>query len=224
MYPFSCVIFDIDGTLTQTNELIFATFNHVAGKYVGKTFTSSEITAMFGPPEEVAIEQLVGSKNLGAAMDDFYSFYEQHHPAMAGAYEGIREVLEYLHQQRILLAVFTGKGKRSARITLERLGIIHYFDLIITGNDVEHYKPSADGIRRVMKTFALEPAQVLMVGDAVADVHASHEAGVAIAAVVWDSYGKDHVLQMNVDYLFHNVEDFSEWIRKIIPHHRIGVA
>ncbi len=64
MKRISCVIFDIDGTLTQTNDLIFATFNHVAQRYVGKTFSPPEITAMFGPPEEVAIERLVGEDRL----------------------------------------------------------------------------------------------------------------------------------------------------------------
>jgi HAD superfamily hydrolase (TIGR01549 family) len=217
MKRLSCVIFDIDGTLTQTNELIFATFNHVAEKYIHKTFTPPEITAMFGPPEDVAIEKLVGKERRDDAMDDFYSFYESHHPKMAEAYEGINEILEFLKKKGILLAVFTGKGKRSALITLEKLSIRNYFDLIITGSDVNLHKPSAEGIRKVMQQFGLEADEVLMVGDAVADVKAAHEAGVPIAAVVWDSYGKDNVMQMEVDYLFHSVEEFAEWIKTIVP-------
>ena len=213
----SCIIFDLDGTLTQTNELIFATFNHVAEKYIHKVFMPSEITAMFGPPEEVAIETLVGKDRLDEAMDDFYAYYEHHHPRMAVSYHGIREILEFLKQRGVLLAVFTGKGKRSALITLEKLGIKHYFELIVTGNDVVNHKPSADGIRKVMKTFKLQPDEVLMVGDAVGDVKAAHEAGVAIAAVVWDSYGKDRVVKMDVDYLFHSVEEFAVWLKTVIP-------
>ncbi|MEE9187629.1 MAG: HAD hydrolase-like protein, partial [Bacteroidota bacterium] len=49
MEKLSCVIFDLDGTLTQTNQLIFAAFNHVAQQYVSKTYSPEEITAMFGP-------------------------------------------------------------------------------------------------------------------------------------------------------------------------------
>jgi pyrophosphatase PpaX len=217
MKRLSCIIFDIDGTLTQTNELIYAAFNHVTEKYIHKSFTPSEITAMFGPPEEIAIQRLVGNERLDDAMKDFYAFYESHHPSMAEAYKGIREILDFLKRQGIVLAVFTGKGKRSALITLEKLSIKNYFDLIVTGTDVVLHKPSAEGIRKVMQQFGLSTDDVLMVGDAVADVKAAHEAGIPIAAVLWDSYGKKMVMQMEVDYLFHNVKEFSEWIRLVIP-------
>ncbi len=206
----------MDGTLTQTNELIFATFNHVAEKYIGKIYTPVEITKMFGPPEDIAIERLVGKDRLDKAMDDFYSFYERHHPRMANAYEGIHEVLDFLKSNGLLLAIFTGKGKRSTLISLDILGIKNYFDIIVTGNDVDNHKPSADGIRKVMARFGLEPEQVLMVGDAVADIKAAREAGVKVAAVLWDSYGKDKVLQMDVDYQFHSVKEFSDWLKVAI--------
>ncbi|MBI4548105.1 MAG: HAD-IA family hydrolase [Ignavibacteriae bacterium] len=216
MKRFSCIIFDLDGTLAQTNELIFSTFNHVAKKYAGKVFTPSEITAMFGPPEEVAIEKLVGAERADEAMDEFYTFYEAHHPRLADAYQGIREILDFLKQRGILLAVFTGKGSRTALITLEKIGLKDYFDIIITGHDVSSHKPSSEGIQKVMKRFRLRPHEVLMVGDSVADVKAAHEAGVPIAAVLWDSYSKDKVLQMDVDFRFHSVMEFSDWIRTAI--------
>jgi phosphoglycolate phosphatase-like HAD superfamily hydrolase len=56
-----------------------------------------------------------------------------------------------------------------------------------------------------------------MVGDAVADIKAAREAGVKVAAVLWDSYGKDKVLQMDVDYQFHSVKEFSDWLKAAIP-------
>ncbi len=213
MSPLSCVIFDLDGTLAQTNELIFATFNHVAERYVKKVFTPSEITAMFGPPEEVAIERLVGTDRTAEAMADFYDFYEHHHPGMADLYGGIRELLHDLKARGMLLAVFTGKGRRTAVISLEKMGISHLFDMVVTGSDVANYKPSADGIRMVMKAFGLKAEEVLMVGDSVSDVKAAHEAGIPVAAVLWDSYGRERVLEMDVDYRFHSVEEFSRWLK-----------
>ncbi|HZY10637.1 MAG TPA: HAD-IA family hydrolase [Bacteroidota bacterium] len=216
MNPLSCIIFDIDGTLTETNELIFATFNFVTEKYIQKVFTPSEITAMFGPTEEVVIENLIGRDRLDDAVEDYFSFYETHHPKMADAYKGIREVLEHLKSQEILLAVFTGKGKRAALITLEKIGIKGYFDIIVTGNDVNNHKPSAEGIRKVMTRFELLPHEVLMVGDSIADVKAARDAGVTIAAVLWDSYCKEKVMEMKPDYFFHSVDEFSDWLKKMI--------
>lgn len=215
MHRFSGIIFDLDGTLSQTNELIFATFNYVAKKYIGKTFTPDEIIKLFGPTEEVTIEKLVGNDYAEKAMNDFYTFYETHHPNMANAYEGIKCVLELLRKRGVLLAIFTGKGKRTTFITLDKIGIRDYFDLIITGDDVTNHKPSADGIRKVMKYFKLQPGEILMVGDSVADVKAANDAGVPIAAVLWDSYSKEKVMQMEVDYRFESVGEFSQWLENV---------
>jgi pyrophosphatase PpaX len=217
MKQISCIIFDLDGTLTQTNELIYASINYVTEKYINKSFTPKEIVAMFGPPEDIAIGKLVAKDQLDDAMEDFYLFYRIHHPSMANVYGGIKEMLEFVKQQGIILAIFTGKGKYTTLITLDQIGIKQYFDLIVTGHDVENHKPSADGIRKVMNRFGLDPDQVLMVGDAVSDVKAAQEANVKIAAVLWDSYGKESVLKMAVDYTFHSVGEFVEWLKNVIP-------
>ena len=73
MYPaadISCVIFDMDGTLTRTNQLIFASFNHVAEKYLGIRLSPEEIIALFGPPEEGGLSRLLGSAHAPDAMDE----------------------------------------------------------------------------------------------------------------------------------------------------------
>jgi phosphoglycolate phosphatase-like HAD superfamily hydrolase len=56
-----------------------------------------------------------------------------------------------------------------------------------------------------------------MVGDAVSDVRASREAGVPMAAVLWDSYSKEAILGMDVEYRFHSVDEFFRWVKKAIP-------
>lgn len=216
MRKLSCVIFDIDGTLAETNELIFASFNHVSQKYLNKHFTPAEITAMFGPPEEVAIERLVGPERYASAVEDFFDFYTSQFKSMAKLHSGMLDILKYLKENGILLAVFTGKGSRSTEITLNALGIRGYFDMIVSGNDVSQHKPSGEGIQKVMKHFGLKPDEVLMIGDAVSDVKAAHEAGIPIAAVLWDSYGKEKVMGMETDFLFHNVRELREWLEKTL--------
>ncbi|MDP2207466.1 MAG: HAD-IA family hydrolase [Bacteroidota bacterium] len=212
MKNLKCVIFDVDGTITQTNELIFAAFNHVTDKYTGKTYLPAEITSMFGPPEEGTLEKVVGNQNIVAALEDFLEFYRSNHSALARIYPGILEILEYLKQRNVLMAVFTGKGRHSTLITLSEFGIKKYFDIIVTGNDVTNHKPSGEGITKILNYFGLSVENVLMVGDAVADIIASREAGVPVAAVVWDSYGKDRVLKMEVNYLFDDVKKLKEFL------------
>ena len=208
-----CVIFDMDGTLTQTNRLIFDSFNYIALKYEGKKYSESEITAMFGPPEEGALINIVGHEKIRQAMEEYLEFYRAKHDELAQLYPGIKEVVIDLKKRGVYVALFTGKGIDTTSITMEKFGLTPYFDYVVTGSDVLNHKPSAEGIHKIMEHFRLQPDEVLMVGDAVADVKASHEAGAKIAAVLWDSYGKEMVLQMKTDFVFHDVREFSEWLR-----------
>src|SRR4030067_288173 len=102
---FKGIIFDIDGTLTSTNELIFKSFNHIADKYLNRTFSNEEIIAMFGPTEDVILEKWCGD-NFESARKDYYEFYRSHH-YMAELYPGIKELLDNLKRKNILLSIFT---------------------------------------------------------------------------------------------------------------------
>ena len=202
----------MDGTLTQTNQLIYDSFNHVAEKYINKRLTPKEIVALFGPPEKEAVENMIGSSHIDDAMREYYLFYREKHNELASLYPGIKQLLEFVKKKGLLVCLFTGKGSRTTQISLEEFGIAKYFDMIVTGDDVEHFKPSGDGINRIMKRFSLRPEEVLMVGDSVADIKASRESGVRVAAVVWDSYSKETVIQTVADHLFHTVQEFRSWL------------
>jgi pyrophosphatase PpaX len=210
----ACVIFDIDGTLTQTNELIFASFNHVAEKHLGRRFKPPEIIALFGPPEEGALVKVFGPENLDAIMKDLLAFYAANHDSMASLHQGMDHILGYLKSRGVKLAVFTGKGRHTAKITLEALHIAGFFDLIVSGNDVIHHKPHPEGILQVLETFNLKPKDALMVGDSLSDINASRAAGVRIASVLWDSYDLTRIRNAKPDYLFERVEDMLEWFKR----------
>jgi len=206
------IIFDIDGTLTSTNELIFKSFNHIAKKYLDRTFTDKEIIALFGPTEDVILKEWCG-KNFEAAKRNYYEFYRTHHH-IANLYPGIKELLDYLKTSGVLLSVFTGKGRQASLITLEELSIFNYFDLIVTGDDVVNHKPSSEGIMNFVNKYNLKKDEVLMIGDSVADVRASKEAGIRIASALWDSYAAEKVITLGSDYYFNTVDELREFLVK----------
>jgi HAD superfamily hydrolase (TIGR01509 family) len=206
----------MDGTLTQTNQLIFASFNHVALKYAGTVLTPSEIIALFGPPEEGGLARVVGHGRLGAAMDDLCDYYRANHRRLAGLHEGMDGVLALLRGRGVKLALFTGKGHRTTAITLDELGLGGAFDLVVSGTDVVNHKPHPEGIARVLRELAVRPAETLMVGDTLADIRASHGAGIPVAAVLWDSFDRERVLHARPEYVFHTVRDLELWFRRTL--------
>lgn len=211
MKNFDGFIFDVDGTITSTNELIFASFNHIAEKYLNKKYTFEEIVELFGPPEDYIIKQMMGDMYT-QAHKDYFEFYNKNHNAMADLYPGMKDIFEIIKKKNIPLGIFTGKGRKAALITLEALEVKDYFDLIITGSDVKEHKPAPEGLNMFVDQYKLDKERVILVGDAPADVIAAHAAGIKVASVVWDSYAKEEVLSLNSDYVFSTVEELKEFI------------
>ncbi len=211
MKKFNGYIFDIDGTIISTNELIFASFNHVTQKYLGKTYSDEEIISLFGPTEDEILKEWM-KDNYEDARKDYYEFYEKNHNRMAKIFPSIEETLSAIKSKNLPLGIFTGKGRLSTVISLKAINVYDYFDLIITGDDVENHKPSPEGIMKFVDYFKLEPERVLMIGDAPSDIIAANKAGVKIASVLWDSYAKDKVLKMGSDYIFHNTQELKDFI------------
>jgi HAD superfamily hydrolase (TIGR01549 family) len=214
MKKYDGVIFDIDGTLTSTNELIFSTFNHITKKYLNKSMTNEEIIALFGPTEDKIIEDLFGER-ADEVKKEYYSFYTSNH-AMADIYPGMKELLHFIKEKNVLLSIYTGKGREASLITLKKLGIIDFFDLVITGSDVKEHKPSPEGIEIFVDKYSLDKERVLMVGDAPADIKAARAAGVQVASAVWDSYACEKVLSMESDYVFYTVEELQKFFVEIL--------
>jgi HAD superfamily hydrolase (TIGR01549 family) len=174
---------------------------------LNRTFTDEEIVGLFGPTEGQIFEKLFGGRHSEVGKD-YYEFYSNNHH-LADIYPGLKEIVINLKKHNYPIGIFTGKGRESSMITLTKLGIDTYFDLIVTGDDVVNHKPSPEGILKFVDKFKLNKERVLMIGDSVSDVEAAREAGVKIASVLWDSYAKEKVQTLNSDYYFHSVEELK---------------
>jgi HAD superfamily hydrolase (TIGR01509 family) len=213
---YKAVVFDVDGTLASSNQLIFDSFNFIAIKYLGKTFSKEEIIAFFGPTEDTIINLLFG-KFSQKAKDDYYRYYEDRHSESVKLYDGIHNILDQLRKRNILLGIFTGKGRRAAEITLSKLNIWHYFDMIVSGDDVAKPKPDAEGLLKFLSRFRLQADQALFVGDSSADILAARSAGIKIVSVVWDAYDEEKVLTMDPDAIFPTVKELSSYLLENAP-------
>ena len=206
------IIFDVDGTLTFTNQLIFDSFNHITKKYLDKSFSDEEVIALFGPTEDVILKEICNDE-YESARKDYYKYYKDNH-SIAQLYDGIKSLIVEIKNADVLLSIFTGKGRTSALITLDEFELTNYFDLIVSGDDVENHKPSPEGINKFLQMYDLNPKDVLMIGDAPSDIIAANESGVEIASVVWDSYAEEEVRKLNPKNIFHSVAELRDYIFK----------
>jgi HAD superfamily hydrolase (TIGR01549 family) len=211
MEKIRAVIFDLDGTLGNTLPLCIEAFRKSVEPLIGKMISDEEIMATFGPSEEGTINALVPD-NYDKGISDYLWYYEKLHEKYPKPFDGIISLLNDLKNKQIRIAMVTGKGKRSTKITLQKFGIAHIFEIIETGHPEGARKP--EGIQAVLDYFQeLSPNEVIYVGDAPSDIIASKKVGVPIVAAAWAHTSQPEKLaELNPDELFYNINDFSNWI------------
>ena len=174
---FKMIAFDMDGTIADTIPLCVEAFRRSVSPYVGHELSEQEIVETFGLNEIGMIKALV-SENWEAALQDFYCAYMLLHRQITKPFPGILELLTVLKSQNIILALVTGKGEKSCRISLKELGLEHMFDAICYGSEKAPNKK--ENIEGLLKEYSISRNQFCYVGDAVSDIRRVGKQGLLV--------------------------------------------
>lgn len=214
--PLQGVIFDLDGTVGDTLPVCFVAFREVFHSYLNRTYNDKEIRAMFGPTEEGMIQQAVPGR-FEEAFAAYLAAYERAHAICPEPFPGIRQVIEALERHGVRRAIVTGKGPRSAAISLRVLGLAGSFERVEAGSPDGNVKPKK--MRRVIEAWGVDPAAVACVGDAPSDIRAAREIGAIPLAAAWASTADYEVLRaLGPQETFRHVEEFLDWIERNTEH------
>ena len=205
------VIFDLDGTLADTLPVCYRAFRAVLRRRLGRDFADRQIHAMFGPSEEGILERLCPHDPEGAA-EEYVEVYRHAHGSCPKPFEGIRETLELLRSRGVELAVVTGKGRRSAAVSLDVLGLQEYFPVVEAGSKSGGVKVRC--MRSVLGRWGLPPGTVVGVGDAPSDVRAARSVRIGSAAAAWaPGADRQRLAACEPDRVFDEVSAFSRWLQ-----------
>ncbi len=208
------LIFDLDGTLGDTLPVCFRAFSAVLGRRLGRSFDSAEIHAMFGPSEEGILARHF-PEDADGALEEYLREYALAHEACPEPFGGIREALEIARLRGVRLAVVTGKGPRSARISLSALRLAEYFPVVEAGSPDGGVKPAA--MRRVLRGWGLAPVQVASIGDSPSDVKSAKQVSVRSLAAAWAPGARPDLLEACLpDRLFRDVPAFRRWLEEAV--------
>jgi len=208
------VIFDLDGTIADTLPLCIAAFKKSIEPLLGAPISEREIIATFGPSEEGTIRKLIPEQEE-AGVKSYLKYYTSLHQMCAEPFDGIKELLQFLNDKEVKLAMVTGKGIHSTQISLHQFGLNEYFDVLETGKPEGPDK--VNGIKRAIERLNVNINQCIYVGDAPGDIIASREAGISIASAAWaNTTDAKELLTLNPDWIFYTVAEFKSWITNFI--------
>jgi pyrophosphatase PpaX len=188
-YP--TVLFDLDGTLIDSGEIILSSFRHATNTVLGRQI-----------PDEV-LAAAVGGSNIYEQMrafdeervDELVRVYREHNEPLHDdlvAFEGIERVLERFEGEGRQLGIVTAKRRKTVDLAFAILPLERYFDAVVTAEQTQHHKPHPEPVLTALHRLGSTPEEAAFVGDSPFDMGAGTAAGVFTVAVSW---GKIHPVE-----------------------------
>ncbi|MFC2947238.1 pyrophosphatase PpaX [Virgibacillus sediminis] len=199
------ILFDLDGTLIDTNELIMASFSHTLSEF-NHSFTREQIMEFNGPPLMDTFINIDPTK-----ADQMVAAYRGHnhanHDSYVTAFPHVKDTILQLKEKNFKLGIVSTKMRAGVDMGLTAVGLDGCFDAIVTYDDVNHPKPHAEPVLRGMELLGGDPATTLMVGDNYHDIESGKNAGVKTAGVAWAHKGKERLLSYHPTYMLDDMRD-----------------
>lgn len=204
------VLFDLDGTLIDTNELIYASFEYTF-KQFNLTFTNEELKSFNGPPLVDTFNK-VNPTQAEAMIDTYREHNFIHHDKYVKVFPHVPETIKRLREANIPLGIVTTKMRQGAIKGLDLTELTPFFDTIITFNEVTNAKPHPEPVLKAMKDLHAEPESTLMIGDNYHDIEAGKRAGVKTAGVAWADKGRAYLEAYHPTYMIEDMRDLFDII------------
>jgi pyrophosphatase PpaX len=200
--PIRAVLYDFDGTLADSTELIMRCYRHTMATHLDACPPDEEWLSGFGTPLADQIARFARTPDEAAAMLDTYRTHQDElFEAELRPFPGAEEVLAELSRRGVALAIVTSRLRRATLRGLDVCGLSRHFPVIVTPEDVENAKPHPDPVLLALRHLGATPAEALFVGDSPHDIAAGRAAGTRTAGVLWGPFPRAALEEAAPDYL-----------------------
>jgi pyrophosphatase PpaX len=200
------LLFDLDGTLIDTNELIISTYLHTLEKYYPGKYTREDVLPFLGP----TLHEVFGEMDPDRVEEmvlEYRTYNLANHDALVKEFVGVMETIETLKKKGYKLAIVTTKREDVAFKGLRLMKLDSYFDVMIAYDHVKKVKPDPEPIFLALEKLGSKPEEALMVGDNFHDVLAGKNAGTKTAGVAWSIKGREYLAKYEPDFMLENMTD-----------------
>ena len=201
-------LFDFDGTLVDTTELIYQSMRHATGEVLGRNdLPRGVLMANVGQPMPRQME-LLDAERAEELLESYRLYNDEHHDSLIRAFPGVEESLARLRSAGVKIAVVTSKRRSSVEMDLKgfpKLGEV--VDRFVTMEDTEEHKPLPGPLLKGLELLGGVPKEeAAYVGDSPFDVAAAKAAGVTSVAVSWGAFSEDTLREAEPDYLVPDID------------------
>lgn len=205
---FQAVVFDLDGTLVDSVELITVSFQHAIREVLGREASREEAVQHVGTPLK---EQMlrISPAHADELVAVYREFNHREHDRMLKLYDGILDLLDDLSRAGCRLGLVTSKSRPTTQMAFDLTGIEPYFDATVCCDEAPGNKPSADPILFCLDRLGVAAADAAYVGDSPSDIQAAHAASVTAIAVTWGVFDAAALTAEKPEILVHTMSQLA---------------
>lgn len=210
------ILFDNDGTLVDTHDIILASFRYASREVLGRVFPDDVYMAKVGQPLAVQVDDLTSDP---ARKERFLKVYRAHnatiHDDMIRAFPGLLELLDRFRNAGFAMGVVTSKMRGTAWGGLKVVGAAPYFDCIVGSEDTEAHKPDPDPVILGCEKLGVNPSECVYVGDAPFDVQAGSAAGCSTVGVTWGMFDEETLRRAGATHIAHTMDELAQAVEAL---------
>ncbi|KQL53083.1 pyrophosphatase [Heyndrickxia shackletonii] len=203
------ILFDLDGTLIDTNELIIASFLHTLNHYYPQKYTREDVLPFMGPSLKDTFSS-INPDNVDEMIERYRAHNLENHDLLVKEFDGVYETVKVLKEKGYKLAIVSTKMSSTIKKGLKLTNLDSFFEVIIAIDDVENVKPDPEPIEKALKLLESAPQEAIMVGDNYHDILGAKNAGTLSAGVAWSAKGRAYLEKYEPDFILDNMRDLLE--------------
>lgn len=207
------VLFDLDGTLLNTNDLIYKSFYYTFKEGLNLELSKDQITSMFGQPLQDSFKDYAKDEELNNLIKMYKEYNESLHDNMCDAFLGVNELLNELKRRNIKIGIVTSKRDILARRGMKIANIIDYMDVIVTPECTDKHKPNREPAIYACNKLNVEPKEAIMVGDSHFDLMCGRDAGCKTCGVKYTALDIKRLEEVDPDYFIDEPMDLLDFIK-----------
>lgn len=200
------LLFDLDGTLINTNELIIESFLHTLHSYYPNQYKREDVFPFIGPTLYDTFNS-INPEKTEEMVKVYRKFNHEQHDVLVTEYETVFETVKALKEHGFKLGIVTTKIRDTVNMGLKLTKLDQFFDVVVTLDDVENAKPHPEPVLKALAQLDSQPEEAIMVGDNHHDVEAGKNAATKTAGVAWSIKGREYISSYSPDYLLEKMSD-----------------
>ncbi len=210
------VLFDFDGTLIDTTDVVISSWQDTFRAITGEEKTREELLGTLGEVVRDSMKRFFPDRDPDECIRIYRSFQGEDYMLRMKFYDGMEETVRRLKREGYKVGIVTSRTKRTAYQAIDNCGLRDCFDYVLSCEDTDIHKPNPEPALLALEKLGSSADETIMIGDSMYDIGCAHNAGITAAAVSWQTAIPDDILYgpEGPEYIIDKAEDIFRIIEE----------